>query len=432
MVTRYIENTVIHESYADHRAAPAVAACPNMTTLTYECGPASYVEFPRTEEPVYILGEKYSTLYDLDELKQDIKSRLWFTYRKNFPSIGGVNGPGSDTGWGCMLRCGQMLVAQALVTRHLGREWRWDSKRKDEIYMKILKMFQDKKGSYYSIHQIASMGVSEGKPVGQWFGPNTVAQVLKKLVVYDEWSSLVIHVAMDNTVIENDIRCLCKCKQKDVEMNGDFVLDHIGKVRGAEGSGSPDSNCYGNLQAKFRWRKVDSSKWKPLLLVIPLRLGLTEINSVYVDGLKSCLSFPQTVGIIGGKPNHAHWFIGYIGDQLIYLDPHTQQMTVDLDDPSVSDESFHCYYPCRMSVYDLDPSIAVGFYCGTEEEFDDLCVTIQKFIIKSSRTPMFELYKERPPHWPPFEAYSPGATNFTGYVMTDVPQFDTDEEFELL
>lgn len=27
----------------------------------------------------------------------------------------------------------------------------------------------------------------------------------RKLVVYDEWSSLVIHVAMDNTVIEEDI-----------------------------------------------------------------------------------------------------------------------------------------------------------------------------------------------------------------------------------
>ena len=25
----------------------------------------------------------------------------------------------------------------------------------------------------------ASMGVSEGKEVGEWFGPNTIAQVLK-------------------------------------------------------------------------------------------------------------------------------------------------------------------------------------------------------------------------------------------------------------
>ena len=26
---------------------------------------------------------------------------------------------------------------------------------------------------------LASMGVSEGKAVGEWFGPNTVAQVLR-------------------------------------------------------------------------------------------------------------------------------------------------------------------------------------------------------------------------------------------------------------
>ena len=28
------------------------------------------------------------------------------------------------------------------------------------------------------------------------------------------------------------------------------------------------------------------TSWKPLLLILPLRLGLTEINPVYVDGLK--------------------------------------------------------------------------------------------------------------------------------------------------
>ena len=27
----------------------------------------------------------------------------------------------SDTGWGCTLRCGQMLMAQALICNHLGR-----------------------------------------------------------------------------------------------------------------------------------------------------------------------------------------------------------------------------------------------------------------------------------------------------------------------
>jgi cysteine protease ATG4 len=28
------------------------------------------------------------------------------------------------------------------------------------------------------------------------------------------------------------------------------------------------------------------SQWKPLLLLIPLRLGLNEINPIYINGLK--------------------------------------------------------------------------------------------------------------------------------------------------
>jgi cysteine protease ATG4 len=42
------------------------------------------------------------------------------------------------------------------------------------------------------------MGVSEGKQLGDWLGPNTMGQVLKKLLIYDDWSRLVVHVAMDN------------------------------------------------------------------------------------------------------------------------------------------------------------------------------------------------------------------------------------------
>lgn len=146
-------------------------------------------EFPPTEEPVWLLGRKYSTLHELDDLMADFRSRLWITYRSGFAPIGGV-GPSTDSGWGCMLRCGQMVVAQALIVKHLGRDWRWsaldggspgspEKSEKYSTYQRILGMFIDQKNCCYSIHQIAQMGAVEGKPVGTWFGPNTIAQALK-------------------------------------------------------------------------------------------------------------------------------------------------------------------------------------------------------------------------------------------------------------
>ena len=68
----------------------------------------------------------------------DCESRLWFTYRSNFApikkssdasmtlsvrlrSLGDQGGFTSDTGWGCMIRSGQSLLANALLVLRLGR-----------------------------------------------------------------------------------------------------------------------------------------------------------------------------------------------------------------------------------------------------------------------------------------------------------------------
>ena len=78
-----------------------------------------------------------------------------------------------------MLRCGQMLLANALIVTHLGDEFIWKTDTSNSTYINIVQKFEDFKHAPFSIHKIALAGQSEGKEIGQWFGPNTVSQVLK-------------------------------------------------------------------------------------------------------------------------------------------------------------------------------------------------------------------------------------------------------------
>ena len=54
------------------------------------------------------------------------------------------------------------------------------------------------------------------------------------------------------------------------------------------------------------------SGWKPVLILIPLKLGRDEkLNPLYSSCLKSFLATDTCLGIMGGKPKHSLYFIGF-------------------------------------------------------------------------------------------------------------------------
>ncbi|KAJ1937888.1 Cysteine protease atg4, partial [Linderina macrospora] len=237
----------------------------------------------------------------------------------------------SDAGWGCMLRAGQTLLAQALQMHHFGRDWAfdWDTdSAKQAQYVDIVKQFFDDyaQASLFSIHRMASLGKQrEGKDIGQWFGPFGTASIIKELAASAN-HELRIYTTTDGVVYLADL-----CHADD---------------------------------------------FQPTLILAASMLGTDRVNPIYYPFIQASLTLPQSAGIAGGRPNSALYFAGFQGDELVYLDPHYTRPAVPHhadDQYSKQDlESYSCDTPRRIPVARIDPCMVFGFYCRSLEALIDL------------------------------------------------------------
>ncbi|KAK1230170.1 Cysteine protease atg4 [Marasmius sp. AFHP31] len=241
------------------------------------------------------------------------------------PGLGGEKGWTSDAGWGCMLRTGQSLLANALIFMWLGREWR----RPDlpiltesyARYIQIVTWFLDTPSpeAPFSVHRMALAGKDLGKDVGQWFGPSTAAGAIKTLVHAFPQSGLGVAVATDGALYQTDV----------------FAASHSSTTAPASSSGS----VFSSPSLGRRRHNHTTASWgdRPVLLLLGIRLGLDGVNPIYYETIKMLYQFPQSVGIAGGRPSSSYYFVGSQSDNLFYLDPHHARPTVPLRPPPLGD-----------------------------------------------------------------------------------------------
>lgn len=192
---------------ASPKPAATDPAPPEDTPLkTIECIPTNAPDTPPES-----ISSSFSSSLAFDDSAEDggwpqaflddFDSRIWMTYRSGFELIArssdpkaqtslsfamrlktlaaDQNGFSSDTGWGCMIRSGQSLLANALSVCELGRDWRRGTTGgRDE--RKLLSQFADDPRAPYSIHSFVRHGaVACGKYPGEWFGPSATARCIQ-------------------------------------------------------------------------------------------------------------------------------------------------------------------------------------------------------------------------------------------------------------
>nr|CAG8520457.1 6444_t:CDS:10 [Entrophospora candida] len=264
----------------------------------------------------------------------DFQSRIFCCYRKEYPPIE-PSFHTTDTGWGCMHRTGQSLLAQGFLIVLLGRDWRLHNVQNDIekfTYRKILSWFIDNPDPehYYSIHNIARIGISLDKKIGDWFGPSTIAHSLKRLSLTHKDCPLSIYVPSNNTIYRD-------------ELFGEMKL------------------------------------WKPVLILLSVRLGTDKLNQKYSGNLKALFTFPQFLGIAGGRPGRSLYFVAVQDDDLLYLDPHFVRPVINLNKSTEFPiEDYHSTIVRAMDISEMDPSMLLGFLCKNRQDFDDFCERIEK------------------------------------------------------
>ena len=325
-------------------------------------------------------GEAVRTFSESDTgheaFMRDFQSRIWLTYRRGLTGLGTAT---SDCGWGCMVRSGQMMVAQALSLHWLGRHWRLGttSWQEDRLHRAVLQVFSDLPDT-----QLAPLSLQSlvGERVGDWCGPHTVSHLLATAVrtaahgaAQGMLDSLVIYVAQDCTVYRQDVEELCISRATEPELGSDFSLLDLPQP------GAQDLDIDGET-----WCLEDQAgptqAWKSLVILVPLRLGGEAFNPIYNSCLKNLLTLESCIGIIGGKPRHSLYFIGFQDDDLIHLDPHRLQDRIDTLKNDFNTETYHCSSPRKINLRRIDPSCCVGFYLRDRSEFEEWSQVITSLV----------------------------------------------------
>ena len=325
--------------------------------------------------PVYIYNKKIDKIIR-DEIKFPLKSFLYMSYRSGLINLKnlGLEECSSDCGWGCMLRCCQMLLSKGLIEK---KKFDFFFKQNRLIDYKIIENFRREILCLFSDNYLGLELVRE-HPDYKFFWKK-YETLAKSKPIYNSISEIIppysIHILCKlgkfvGTFTSNIkmINLFCKINSQIFnELN--FIHFECGCISKKQLLKEFCEECmdFDNNKDIISYNGVDYRFKKPGIIFISLRLGLYELEPMYHDFIPLIFSkFRNNFGFVGGKKDRAYYFIGIQGDnKLILVDPHlNQQMNNDFE------KDYDSYNTQDLYLLDINElsssfSFAIGIFNST-------------------------------------------------------------------
>ena len=342
------------------------------------------------------LFNKSYTNNTFDKFMKKYNKLIYFCYKKNiYPMNTRLKlSITRDSGWGCMIRCGQMIMSKAIYKYFKGEKY-----TTGKAISETIKLFLDipydiknipnfftsimTKNPYinnqtailapFGIHMHCCLGNLYNKYAGEWFSDVNICQnyqdlnnylnIIPNLKIFSFISSIDMGQVMEEcfTLIDKNN------KDNNITLDDNQIIIFNNK--------------------RYIMKKCG-------LIFVSMRLGINKVGSEYHSSIKYLFNSKECMGIIGGETNLAHYFIGYNDkDNLLYLDPHiTRDVVFELNQNNIMND-YLTKNILEISMNDMSTALSVGFLFRNKNEFEDLV----KFLDNYSKFefPCFGYSKEK-------------------------------------
>jgi hypothetical protein len=264
----------------------------------------------------------------------------------------------------------------------------------DMFHQDITNIYVSEVTPPFSIQNICKMGLFYDKGPGLWFSEVIMSNIFAELNYQFQVLDMEFFNYSDGVIYETEIleRCFeavnCECDNVENIPINDFINNLW--------EDSICNKCLSlyNKDQLYKFKDKYYKLKKGGFIFISVRLGLDSIAPEYNSPILNIFKIPYNLGIIGGKHNSAHYFIGESANKLIYLDPHINQQA-SKDRESLENRDLDSYKPVyfyKTEIHSISPAFTTAFYFRDIGEYKKL---VEGFSIHNSfNYPVFKFRSE--------------------------------------